>query len=158
MSKKKCGNCKRPPNAFILFCRDTRPSLVQKFPKMPSSDVSSLLSQLWKSLDVITKQTYKNKAQNLLIIANKNRSFYENIPYSSMQPSDIPYSNSDSSQSDSDKMDVNQKHEACQYYPLLDPNELFYQIVPEKNFQDFQSIFENIVGENDYTPQIGTKI
>lgn len=158
MSKKKCGSCKRPPNAFILFCRETRPSIVQKFPKMVPSDVSSLLSQLWKSLDVLSKQAYKQQAQNLLLIANKEETFYDNTSNKIQNNIFNQTSNSDLSQSDSEKINSTSKSEPCHYYPMLDVNELFFQIVPEKNYHDLQEIFENIVGENDLMSHNGSEI
>ena len=149
MSKKKFAGCKRPPNAFILFCRDTRPSITQKFPKMPSSDVSSLLSHLWRSLDVLTKQCYKQQAEKLQIVSGNKPPFSDNSSPATIPSIYSPPISSDSSPSDVEKIVISHHHETYQYYPMLKPNELFYQLVTEKDCHGFQSMFENILGENE---------
>jgi hypothetical protein len=56
---------KRPPNAFLLFCRDERPAVCARCPGLSSTDVSSLLSHLWRSLSEETKQRYRIEEQRL---------------------------------------------------------------------------------------------
>jgi hypothetical protein len=56
---------KRPPNAFLLFCRDERPSVCERCPSMSPCDVSSLLSHLWRSLDDESKARYKQEELRL---------------------------------------------------------------------------------------------
>lgn len=157
MSKKSIRCNKKPPNAFILFCRDTRPSLVQKFPKMPSSDVSSLLSHLWKSLDPLKKENYKQQAQQLLLLSDQNPKLFEPSTFEK----NLPYSQNnsfESSPSESGKIEVNHSHQTNTYYPMLSPNELFYQIIPDANLIEFQSIFGNMVGDNAIIEHSRSKI
>jgi hypothetical protein len=56
---------KRPPNAFLLFCRDERPRICERCPNMNPSDVSSLLSHLWRSLAEEAKVQYKEEERRL---------------------------------------------------------------------------------------------
>jgi hypothetical protein len=56
---------KRPPNAFLLFCREERPKVCARCPGMTPSDVSSLLSHLWRSLSNESKMRYKREEHRL---------------------------------------------------------------------------------------------
>jgi hypothetical protein len=56
---------KRPPNAFLLFCRDERYSVWQCCPSMSPCDVLSLLSHVWRSLDDESKARYKQEEHRL---------------------------------------------------------------------------------------------
>jgi hypothetical protein len=56
---------KRPPNAFLLFCKNERPSVCRRCPGMAAADISSLLSHLWRSLDEGTKARYKTEEMRL---------------------------------------------------------------------------------------------
>jgi hypothetical protein len=57
---------KQPPNAFLLFCRDERPKIGERLPGLAPSDVSLLLSQMWRSLDDESKTRYKEEELKLL--------------------------------------------------------------------------------------------
>lgn len=50
---------KRPPNAFLLFCRDKRQSARGENPDMKNVDVSQVLADQWKNLDDTEKLHYK---------------------------------------------------------------------------------------------------
>jgi hypothetical protein len=56
---------KRPPNAFILFCRNERQTVCDRCPNLSPGDVSSLLSHLWRSLDPESKAHYKQEELRL---------------------------------------------------------------------------------------------
>jgi hypothetical protein len=64
-TRSKSRQSKRPPNAFLLFCRDERPTICERCPKMSPADVSSLLSHLWRSLDHESKAQYKEEELRL---------------------------------------------------------------------------------------------
>jgi hypothetical protein len=52
---------KRPPNAFLIFCKQERPSVCERCPGMSPGEISSLLSHLWRSLDAEAKARYKSE-------------------------------------------------------------------------------------------------
>jgi hypothetical protein len=56
---------KPPPKAFVLFCKDERPSVCERCPSMNASDVMSVLSHLWRSLDEESKAWYKQEELRL---------------------------------------------------------------------------------------------
>ena len=59
MESRKTKSRKNKPSAFVLFCKDTRKLICNACPSMNPHDVSSLLSELWKSLPSQQKQHYK---------------------------------------------------------------------------------------------------
>ena len=56
---------KRPPNAFLLFCRDRRHELCSKCPNLKAPEVTALLSHLWRTLDEDAKERYRQSAMTL---------------------------------------------------------------------------------------------
>lgn len=77
VNKKKGGDKKarkppiRTPTAYLLFSREHREEVRQSIPYLASTDVSSLLSQMWKSLDSSAKDKYKQYAAALAREKNK---------------------------------------------------------------------------------------
>lgn len=57
---------KKPPNAFLLFCRDRRQDLCSKCPGLKAPEVTALLSHLWRTLDEELKEHYKRSARSIL--------------------------------------------------------------------------------------------
>lgn len=55
-SKNRCT-----PSAYILFCKENRSKITQQFPLMRASDVSSLLSELWRKLPEEKKEEYRER-------------------------------------------------------------------------------------------------
>lgn len=60
----------KPPNAFLLFCRDRRQDLCSKCPGLKAHEVTALLSHLWRTLDEDAKEHYRQSAQSFLDHAN----------------------------------------------------------------------------------------
>jgi hypothetical protein len=61
----KPDSIKCPPNAFFLFSRVERASICERYPRVSPSEVSSLLSHLWRSLDEESKARYKSEEVRL---------------------------------------------------------------------------------------------
>ena len=153
LNRKKCNIAKRPPNAFILFCRDTRPALVQKCPKMASSDISSLLSHLWRSLEPVSKQNYKQRAAKLLTISERQG------PPSPKPPLSTKFTKGEHFQTVQTTENIIETipiptgysnnpppilHQQTNYYPMLNPNELYYQNAPQAKFDDVQGLLDSV--------------
>ena len=65
-SKKVMKKIKYPPSAFLLFCKDFRLQIHQKCPGLSPIDLTRLLSQLWKYLELEVKQIYIQKRQKII--------------------------------------------------------------------------------------------
>ena len=136
---------KQPPTAFVLFCKDMRPSLVEKCPNMSPPDVSALLSQLWKSLQPPVKLFYRQQAMKFKIAFGQNINSTLNHTIDNNHNNNVAKAEknqenenispclSDSNIQDKTKNTNNKEREIKQrsgkYYPLLNPNELFYQVI-----------------------------
>jgi hypothetical protein len=57
---------KRPPNAFILFCRSVGPSVTAANPGMSELQVNHLLGKMWQVYDRPSKDYYREQAQELM--------------------------------------------------------------------------------------------
>jgi hypothetical protein len=57
---------KRPPNAFILFCRAVAPAVTSANPGMTDLDVSHLLGKMWQVSDKAAKNYYREQARKLM--------------------------------------------------------------------------------------------
>ncbi|OHT01278.1 hypothetical protein TRFO_31954 [Tritrichomonas foetus] len=166
--KEKCY--KRPPNAFILFSREMRPSLIQKCPNMAPSDVSSLLSHLWRSLDPNKKQNYKIQAANLLESENainfdKHKNFARKHHFRYQNNMDSQLTIESGLQLTDQSNIVNNSYFSCEEsidhdnrnqglmknsdqgryipFPMLTPNELYYQLSNELIKTDIASFIDN---------------
>jgi hypothetical protein len=56
---------KRPPNAFILFCRSLRPSIRTENPDLPDVELNRTLAKLWQMADEPTRVFYREHAKTL---------------------------------------------------------------------------------------------
>ena len=57
---------KKPPNAYLLFCRDKREEITKSNPEMNAMDKSQMLSSMWKELSDEQKDVYKQRASELM--------------------------------------------------------------------------------------------
>jgi hypothetical protein len=57
---------KRPPNAFILFCRAVAPAVTSANPGMSHLDVNHLLGKMWQVSDKAAKSYYREQARQLM--------------------------------------------------------------------------------------------
>ncbi|KAK8866587.1 hypothetical protein M9Y10_009551 [Tritrichomonas musculus] len=57
------NSTKRPPNAYMLFCNDTREKLLQREPNLNYKTVMTRLGELWNALSKEEKQPYIEKAK-----------------------------------------------------------------------------------------------
>jgi hypothetical protein len=71
---------KPPPKAFVLFCKDERPSVCERCPSMGPSDVMAVLSHLWRSLDDESKAWYKQEELRLQHEGAAKMEFLDPIP------------------------------------------------------------------------------
>lgn len=53
---------KRPRTSYILFCKDKRAEIKEKFPDLKMPDISKKLGELWKGLKDQKKQPYLDEA------------------------------------------------------------------------------------------------
>ena len=56
---------KRPPNAFILYCKDMRTEVLASEPEHTSASLSRRLAELWKNADESKKVYYQRKAAQM---------------------------------------------------------------------------------------------
>ncbi|OHS98711.1 hypothetical protein TRFO_08690 [Tritrichomonas foetus] len=56
---------KRPPNAYMLFCKEIREQLLQKEPDLTYKSVMNRFGELWKNMTKEEKAPYKDKARQL---------------------------------------------------------------------------------------------
>lgn len=52
-------------NSFVLFCKQHREHYKMIFPDKSNSEITTMLSSLWKSLDQNEKQYYIEKAADM---------------------------------------------------------------------------------------------
>ena len=52
----------RPPNAFMIFGKENRKLLAQKFPNYTNKFISKILGNQWKNIDYQTKAHYHQLA------------------------------------------------------------------------------------------------
>jgi len=63
--KKKDPNApKKPKNAFMFFANDKRESVKAKHPKFKTTEISTKLGEMWKSLSEAEKKPYEKQAEN----------------------------------------------------------------------------------------------
>src|SRR5687767_1670107 len=64
----------RPPNSFMLFSQEQR-SLIQKEDKnLSNAEISKILGQRWRELHPSKKQIYRDRAEQLRVEFDKQRS------------------------------------------------------------------------------------
>jgi hypothetical protein len=56
---------RRPPNAFILFCRAVRPSICAENPAMSDADIYGLIGKMWQLTDESLRAFYREQAKTL---------------------------------------------------------------------------------------------
>jgi hypothetical protein len=56
---------KRPPNAFILFCRTLRPSIRSENPDLTEVDINRILGKMWQVADEGSRGYYRDYAKQL---------------------------------------------------------------------------------------------
>jgi hypothetical protein len=83
--RPKTRATKRPPSAFLLFCRDERQTICERCPHMSPSDVSSLLSHLWRLLGEESKAQYKE--EELRLQGEYRHAFQESVAHPIAAPS-----------------------------------------------------------------------
>lgn len=71
---------KRPMNAYMLFCNDTRGELLQREPDLSHKTVMQRLGELWKGLAEDRKMSYRERAKEL------QRKFKEEKPEYKYKP------------------------------------------------------------------------
>ena len=64
---------KYPLNPYLQFCTDTRGQMIKELPELSSSEITKVLSQKWKELDVEVKEAYKTNYEQ-----RKNEFFAQN--------------------------------------------------------------------------------
>lgn len=52
---------KKPPSAYILFCKAERPKVKSEHPDMPGPQILAELGRRWKSLDAEEKSKYTDE-------------------------------------------------------------------------------------------------
>lgn len=70
----------RPPNAYMLFCMDTREKLLQREPDLTYKSVMNRLGELWKSMSKEETQPYREKAKQLQAEFKQNHPHYKYKP------------------------------------------------------------------------------
>jgi hypothetical protein len=57
--------CKKPLNAYLLFCKDRRGQVLEENPGLTMTQLNGVLSNLWNDLDSDQKAEYKIKSEKL---------------------------------------------------------------------------------------------
>lgn len=91
MSKKE-GKPKRGLTAFMFFCNEKRPEVVEKNPGLKFGEVGKKLGEMWRNLSDDNKEPYKQKAM-------KDKERYMN------EIAKVKEEKKKGSSSDSDKLD-----------------------------------------------------
>jgi hypothetical protein len=63
--KQKKEKIARPMNSFMIFARDFRAEMREKFPDIDNKDISKMLGQKWKTLGPAEKKIYYDKAREV---------------------------------------------------------------------------------------------
>jgi hypothetical protein len=73
-TKAKKTGPKRPPSAYILFCKDAREQVKQDNPEISAKEILSELGKMWKSLEDSEKLPYQEKSKKLMEEFKSNKS------------------------------------------------------------------------------------
>lgn len=64
-------HARRPPNAFLIFCKKHRPIVRERFPNLENRGVTKILGEWWALLNNSQKQPYNDLAKEVSFIINK---------------------------------------------------------------------------------------
>lgn len=83
----------RPPSAYVIFMQDTRPRIVSENPEATFTQISGLVSAVWRDLDDEAKKAYQKRADAAraaapVVVASAERLFAAN--YRSKEVRDKP--------------------------------------------------------------------
>ncbi|KAJ8964183.1 hypothetical protein NQ317_012324 [Molorchus minor] len=73
-------HARRPPNAFLIFCKKHRPIVRDRFPNLENRGVTKILGEWWALLNVGEKQPYNDLAKeykDAFLSANPNFKWYK---------------------------------------------------------------------------------
>lgn len=60
-------HARRPPNAFLIFCKKHRPIVRQRYPTTENRGVTKILGEWWALLNIAEKQPYNDLAKEVCI-------------------------------------------------------------------------------------------
>lgn len=120
---EKPAKVRHPPNAFLLFSKDVREGIKRQCNGLSPLDLSRLISQLWKNLDVGQKVQYQEKALKLAEKFNQENCIEIESPKEvKFQPS----------------------QRVSSKFPLLQPTEVYFQTISaQMSIDAFLSNIEN---------------
>ena len=75
-SKKDKNEPKRAPSAYILFCNDKRPGIIEENPNIDQVEIMRKMGELWRAAGDDIKAKYAKKSKNLSAIANEKIQAY----------------------------------------------------------------------------------
>ncbi|CAH1992096.1 unnamed protein product [Acanthoscelides obtectus] len=58
-------HARRPPNAFLIFCKKHRPIVRERFPNLENRGVTKILGEWWALLNNVEKQPYNDLAKEV---------------------------------------------------------------------------------------------
>lgn len=58
-------HARRPPNAFLIFCKKHRPIVRERFPNLENRGVTKILGEWWALLNNCQKQPYNDLAKEV---------------------------------------------------------------------------------------------
>ena len=64
---KDKSQLKRPPNAFLIFCKQNRAAVFKKYYHLDNRSVTRMLGQLWADLQPDDKSIYINQAKEVCV-------------------------------------------------------------------------------------------
>ncbi|CAH1992095.1 unnamed protein product [Acanthoscelides obtectus] len=73
-------HARRPPNAFLIFCKKHRPIVRERFPNLENRGVTKILGEWWALLNNVEKQPYNDLAKeykDAFLSANPNFRWYK---------------------------------------------------------------------------------
>nr|CAI5855368.1 unnamed protein product [Callosobruchus analis] len=73
-------HARRPPNAFLIFCKKHRPIVRERFPNLENRGVTKILGEWWALLNNFEKQPYNDLAKeykDAFLSANPNFRWYK---------------------------------------------------------------------------------
>lgn len=71
---------KRPPTAYMVFCRENRPNVVKEHPDIRGTELIKILAAKWSALTPPLKKPYEITAREGTIVYGKlHKEFYESL-------------------------------------------------------------------------------
>ena len=58
MTKEEKAKPKRAPNAYMMFCKKTRPEIIKENPDITFTDTGKKLGEMWRALTDDEKKKY----------------------------------------------------------------------------------------------------